>query len=54
MASLDKETLKKHHFWFLFIPVMLGLLLIWVGLFFGVSSATADKRKENARTARFS
>ena len=32
MAKLDKEMLKKHHFWFSFILVGIGLLLAWIGL----------------------
>src|SRR5262245_10189565 len=46
-AKLDKEMLKKQHFWLLLIPIVIGLLLAWIGLFVGVSSATEEKQKEN-------
>jgi hypothetical protein len=46
-AKLDKEMLKKQHFWLLLIPVVIGLLLAWIGLFVGVSSATEEKEKAN-------
>jgi hypothetical protein len=48
MASkIDKEMLKKQHFWLLLIPVVLGLLLAWIGLFVGVADATEEKQKAN-------
>src|SRR5688572_30217213 len=47
MAKLDKETMKKQHFWLLLIPLFIGLILAWVGLFFGVSDATAEQAKKN-------
>ena len=46
-AKLDKEMLKKQHFWLLLIPVVIGLLLAWVGLFVGVADATDTKKSEN-------
>jgi hypothetical protein len=46
-AKLDKEMLKKQHFWLLLIPVVIGLLLAWIGLFVGVSSATEEKEAAN-------
>jgi hypothetical protein len=46
-AKLDKETMKKQHFWLLLIPLFIGLLLAWIGLFAGVSSAIDDKAKQN-------
>jgi hypothetical protein len=46
-AKLDKETMKKQHFWLLMIPVVIGLLLAWIGLFFGVAEATGEKAKQN-------
>jgi hypothetical protein len=49
-AKLDKETMKKQHFWLLLIPLFIGLLLAWLGLFFGVAEATADKEAENKKT----
>ena len=49
MAKLDKETMKKQHFWLLLIPLFIGLLLAWLGLFFGVAEATADKEAENKK-----
>lgn len=48
MASkIDKEMLKKQHFWLLLIPVVIGLLLAWIGLFVGVADATEEKQKAN-------
>src|SRR5215212_18515 len=47
MAKLDKETMKKQHFWLLLIPLFIGLLLAWLGLFFGVADATQEKLAEN-------
>jgi hypothetical protein len=46
-AKFDKDMLKKHHFWLLFVPVLLGLLLAWLGLVFGVDAATDEKDKAN-------
>ena len=47
MAKLDKETMKKQHFWLLLIPLFIGLLLAWLGLFFGVADATEQKAADN-------
>lgn len=47
MAKLDAEMMKKQHFWLLFIPVLIGLFLAWIGLFFGVADATEEKDKAN-------
>jgi len=47
MAKFDKEMMKKQHFWLLLIPLFIGLLLAWIGLFFGVADETAAKTKEN-------
>jgi len=47
MAKLDKETMKKQHFWLLLIPLFIGLLLAWIGLFVSVSGATEEKAKAN-------
>ena len=47
MAKLDKEMMKKQHFWLLLIPLFIGLLLAWIGLFFGVAEATGAKAGEN-------
>lgn len=46
-AKLDKEFMKKQHFWLLLIPVTIGLILAWIGLFFGVADATDEKLKAN-------
>lgn len=46
-AKFDAEMMKKQHFWLLFIPVLIGLFLAWIGLFFGVADATEAKDKEN-------
>src|SRR5688572_31049129 len=46
-AKFDKEMMKKQHFWLLLIPLFIGLLLAWVGLFFGVADATAEQAKKN-------
>jgi len=50
-AKLDKEMMKKQHFWLLLIPLFIGLMLAWLGLFFGVAEATTDKENEN-KTAK--
>jgi len=47
-AKLDKETMKKQHFWLLLIPLFVGLLLAWLGLFFGVADATEEQANKNA------
>jgi hypothetical protein len=47
MAKLDKDTMKKQHFWLLLIPLFIGLLLAWLGLFFGVADATDEKAANN-------
>jgi hypothetical protein len=43
MAKLDKDTVVKHHFWFLLIPFGLFALLAWIGLWTSVSDATAEQ-----------
>src|SRR5688572_15313744 len=48
-AKLDKEMMKKQHFWLLLIPLFIGLLLAWLGLFFGVADATEEKFAENKK-----
>src|ERR687898_567882 len=49
MAKLDKEMMKKQHFWLLLIPLFIGLLLAWLGLFFGVADATQEKFGANEK-----
>jgi hypothetical protein len=44
MAKLDKDTVVKHHFWFLLIPFGLFALLAWIGLWTSVSDATAEQQ----------
>ena len=46
-TKLDKDMMKKQHFWLLLIPLFIGLLLAWLGLFFGVADATEEKLAEN-------
>lgn len=46
-AKMDKEFMKKQHFWLLLIPVTIGLILAWIGLFFGVADATSEKLAAN-------
>jgi hypothetical protein len=46
-AKFDKEMMKKQHFWLLLIPLFIGLLLAWLGLFSFVSDATVEKAKAN-------
>src|SRR4051812_46455418 len=48
-AKFDKEMMKKQHFWLLLIPLFIGLLLAWLGLFFGVADATETKLAENKK-----
>jgi hypothetical protein len=38
-AKFDAEMLKKHHFWFLLIPVGIAVLLCWYALFLEVPDA---------------
>ncbi len=48
-AKLDKEMLKKHHFWFLFAPIALFLLIAWYGLIDEVPtvvSSTLEKHEK--------
>ena len=48
MASkVDKEMLKKQHFWLLLIPVVIGLLLAWIGVLGVVDGATEEKKAAN-------
>src|SRR5262245_30051882 len=49
MAKFDKEMMKKQHFWLLLIPLFIGLLLAWIGLFFGVADETSAKEAENKK-----
>jgi hypothetical protein len=44
--AVDKEFLKKHHFWVLLAPQALFLLLVFVFISFGVGGATAARLKE--------
>ena len=46
-TKFDKEMMKKQHFWLLLIPLVIGLILAWIGLFGSVGSATQAKEKEN-------
>ncbi len=39
-AKFDAAMLKKHHFWFLFVFVLIGLVLAWIGLFWDVPDET--------------
>jgi hypothetical protein len=48
-TKFDKEMMKKQHFWLLLIPLFIGLLLAWLGLFFGVAEATQDKLEANEK-----
>ena len=50
-GKFDKEMLKKHHFWFLFIPVAIALLLTWFGLFAEVPDAISGTEEKNAKSA---
>jgi hypothetical protein len=47
MAKFDQELLKKHHFWFLFVPIVIGLVIAWSGLFFVVADDCTDKTTKN-------
>lgn len=46
-AKFDKEMMKKQHFWLLLIPLFIGLLLAWLGLFVNVSDATDEQAGKN-------
>ena len=46
-AKFDKEMLKKHHFWFLFIAIGIALILAWVGLFVEVPDAISGTNDKN-------
>src|SRR5262249_31076024 len=48
-AKLDKETMKKQHFWLLMIPVVIGLWRAWIGLVFGVAEAANEKAQQNQK-----
>src|SRR6478672_7062257 len=48
-TKFDKEMMKKQHFWLLLIPLFIGLLLAWIGLFFGVADETSAKEAENKK-----
>ena len=49
-AKFDSALLKKHHFWFLLIPVGIAFLLAWIGLFFSVPDATsATQTKQESK-----
>src|SRR5438270_13454410 len=48
-AKFDKEMMKKQHFWLLLIPLFIGLLLAWIGLFSEVASTTDEKKAENEK-----
>ena len=41
--KLDKESLKKHHFWWLFIPYLLCAGLILAGILMFVDDATSER-----------
>jgi hypothetical protein len=46
-TKFDKEMMKKQHFWLLLIPLFIGLLLAWIGLFVGVAGAIDEKAAAN-------
>lgn len=46
-TKFDKEMMKKQHFWLLLIPLFIGLLLAWIGLFVSVADAIDEKAKQN-------
>ena len=43
---MDKETLKKHHFWILLIPFFILAIVLWVGLWTSVADATSERLKD--------
>ncbi|HVK11035.1 MAG TPA: hypothetical protein VM597_19860 [Gemmataceae bacterium] len=51
-AKFDQEMMKKHHFWLLLIPLFIGLLLAWIGLFVNVADATEEKQAENDKNKK--
>ena len=51
-AKFDQEMMKKHHFWLLLIPLSIGLLLAWIGLFVNVADATDAKLAENDKNKK--
>src|SRR5215218_1268644 len=51
-AKFDQEMMKKHHFWLLLIPLFIGLILAWIGLFVSVAEATAQKKEENDKNKK--
>lgn len=51
-AKFDQEMMKKHHFWLLLIPLSIGLLLAWIGLFVNVADATEEKFAENEKNKK--
>jgi len=52
MAKIDKEMLRKHHFWFMFIPITIGLIIAWCGLVFGVVDDIDAKLTDNNKQAK--
>ena len=45
--KFDKELVKKHHFWFLFIPILIALLVAWIGLFALAADDISVKENKN-------
>jgi len=50
--AVDKEALKKHHFWFMMVPVVIGLLVAWFGLLSEVPGATQEKQEANDKSEK--
>jgi len=46
-AKIDGEFLKKHHFWFLFVPIGIFLMLAWFGILSDVDEATSSTQLKN-------
>ena len=44
--KFDKESLKKHHFWLLFLPFAVALVVAWVGLFTDVPDAVSSTQEK--------
>ena len=48
-GKIDKELLKKHHFWFLFIPIIVALMVAWFGLLSEVDGEIEKTKTENEK-----
>ena len=48
-AKFDKEMMKKHHFWLLFAPLALFILIAWYALLADVPDVISAKMEDNEK-----